>query len=118
LMPEGLCVVKFDERAIDVVYSTGERRRVEWDEITRVRIRTTDEGPFLPDVFWAIHAGGDEPVVVFPGGASGESELLVELQRKLPGFNNNALIRAMTSTSNADFLLWPNVPMSGTSSVP
>lgn len=106
LLPESLYTVTFNDDVIEVSDPAGEIRRVRWDQITRVGIRTTDEGPFLPDVFWGIHAGGDEPVVVFPGGASGESELLTALQRTLPGFSNDELIAAMRSTSNAYFLLW------------
>jgi len=107
LMPESRYVVTFDQNAIAVADPAGETRRVAWRDITRVGVRTTDDGPFLPDVFWGIHGGATEPAVVFPGGASGESELLAELQRRLPGFRNDELIAAMQSTSNAYFVLWP-----------
>lgn len=106
LRPERLCVVAFDERTITVTHPRGEVQQVLWEQITRIGITTTDEGPFLPDVFWGIHAGGDEPAAVFPGGATGEQELLAELQRRLPDFRNDQLIAAMQSTSNAFFLLW------------
>ena len=108
LMPERLFVVTFDERAITVTFPRGEVMRGLWEEISRVGIRTTDEGPFLPDVFWGIHAGGEEVAVEFPGGATGEQELLAEMQRRLPGFRNDQLIAAMQRTSNAYFLLWPS----------
>jgi hypothetical protein len=106
LMPESRYIVTFDQHTIVVTDPAGEMRQVGWRDITRVGIRTTDEGPFLPDVFWGIHSAADEPAVVFPGGASGESELLAELQRRLPGFSNDQLMAAMGSTSNAYFLLW------------
>jgi hypothetical protein len=107
LMPESLYVVTFDDSMVEVKDPAGEVRTVPWDQITRVGIRTTDEGPFLPDVFWGIHSGGEEPTVVFPGGASGESELLAELQRRLRGFSNDDVVAAMSCTSNAYFQLWP-----------
>jgi hypothetical protein len=107
-MPESLYVITFDDQIIEVADPAGEIRQVGWDQITRVGIRTTDEGPFLPDAFWGIHSGGEKPVVVFPNGASGESELLAELQRRLPGFADQEVVRAMGSTSNAYFLLWPS----------
>lgn len=113
LMPERRYVVVFDEGTITVTFPRGEVLQVSWDEITRVGIRTTDEGPLLPDVFWGIHAGGDEPAVVFPGGATGEQELLEELQRRLSGFRNDQLLAAMRSTSNAYFLLWSSETGSG-----
>jgi hypothetical protein len=110
LMPESLYVVSFDGQAIEVADPAGEIRRVMWDQISRIGIRTTGDGPLLPDVFWGIHAGGEEPAVAFPGGASGESELLAELQRRLPGFSSEEVTAAMGSTSHAYFLLWAKAP--------
>jgi hypothetical protein len=106
LMPEALVRVGFDEDEILCSYPEGVFRRLAWSDIRQVDIRTTSEGPFLPDVFWGIHAGGDTPPIVFPQGATGEPELLQALQRKLPGFDNEALVGAMGSTADRSFLLW------------
>jgi hypothetical protein len=51
LLPEGRYVVTFDERRIAVADPSGGLGEVPWDQMIRVGIRTTDEGPFLPDVF-------------------------------------------------------------------
>ncbi|GAC1629612.1 MAG: hypothetical protein NVS9B10_21020 [Nevskia sp.] len=77
-----------------------------WKDLTKVGIRTTDEGPWQPDVFWGLHAGKEEPAVVFPGGATGEQEIIKAFNARLPAFNDKELIRAMGSTSNSFFLLW------------
>ena len=106
LMPEALVRVGFDEDEIRCSYPEGVLRRLAWSDISRVDIRTTSEGPLLPDVFWGIHASGDTPPILFPQGATGEPELLQTLQRKLPGFDNEALGRAMGSTADRSFLLW------------
>ena len=106
LEPESLFDVSYDSDEIEVFDPSGKSRVVPWNEIVRVSIRTTDEGPFSPDVFWEIEGRGDGAVIVFPGGAPGESELLAELQRRLDGFDNEQVIAAMTSTSNARFLVW------------
>lgn len=110
LIPESLYKVTFDEHAIVVTDPRGGTQRVAWTDMTRVAVRTTDEGPFLPDVFWEIHAAGDDPAIVFPGGATGENELLAELQRRLPNFDNDQMIAAMGSTDNAYFPLWSTTP--------
>lgn len=70
---------------------------VELEDLQRVEILTTDQGPFRPDVFWVLH--GSETSCVGPQGATGERELLDRLQ-KLPGFRNEAVIKAMPSTEN------------------
>ena len=106
LMPEALTVVTFDERTITVRYSGGETRAIGWDELTMVGIRTTDEGPFVADVFWELHGPDGGPRVVYPQGATREDELLAEMQRRLTGFDDRQLIEAMGSTSNAFFVIW------------
>jgi hypothetical protein len=107
LNPESSIVVTFDDDEIVARDRTGDSRRVPWEKISRVSIRTTGDGPFAPDVFWGIHTGpGAEADLVFPGGATGETELLREFQRRLPDFRNDVVITAMGSATNAYFVLW------------
>jgi hypothetical protein len=68
-----------------------------------VAVETTDEGPFAADVFF--HLTGETSGCVVPLGATGEP-VLVERLQTLPGFDNETLIKAMTSTSNQRFILW------------
>ncbi|MBS0308386.1 MAG: hypothetical protein JSS58_05385 [Proteobacteria bacterium] len=106
LNPESRTVVSFDDEKITVRYENGEGREVRWDALTMIGIRTTDEGPFRPDMFWGLHAGSENPAVVYPQGATGDGELLHALQRRLPGFDNRTLIEVMGSTENNFFLIW------------
>jgi hypothetical protein len=106
LVPESLYAVSFDDTAIRVAAPDGEVMSVAWDDLVKVGIRTTDEGPLSPDVFWGLHASTRPEPVVFPGGASGESELLSELGRRLAGFRHEQVIEAMGSTSNRYFVAW------------
>ena len=53
-----------------------------------------------------MHGPDGEPRVVYPQGATGEGELLTEMQRRLVDFDNRQLIEAMGSTGNAFFLIW------------
>jgi hypothetical protein len=106
LHPEAGNVVKFDECGVSVSYANGETRKIAWPELSMVGITTTDEGPFFADVFWGLHGSDGKVKVVYPGGSTGEREMLLELQRRLDGFDNEELIRAMGSVSNASFLIW------------
>lgn len=74
-----------------------------WDDLRRVEVVTTDQGPFLPDSFWVLT--GNETQCTIAQGANGESSLLERLQT-LSGFDNDVLISAIGSTSNARFLCW------------
>src|ERR1700754_3030753 len=105
--PEGAFVVTMSDDLISCARSTGLIESVRWDDLKEVAIVTTDEGPFAIDVIWLLV--GESSGCVVPQGAAGEQELLVRLQT-LPGFNNEALIEAMTSTRNRKFVCWEKVP--------
>lgn len=109
LDPEARTVISFDDEQIAVRYENGDTRSVRWQDLTMVAIRTTDEGPFQPDVFWGLHAGDEGPAVVYAQGATGDGELLDALQKRLPGFDNRKLIEAMGCTDNNFFLIWRRV---------
>ena len=106
LSPEFQVRVGFDDQEIVCSYPEGSFRRVAWAEITEVRIRTTSDGPFLPDVFWVLHAGEEVPRIVCPQGATGEEGLLEAMQHRLPGFDNDAFGQAMCCADDATFLVW------------
>jgi hypothetical protein len=83
----------------------GVQEMVRWDDLIEVTILTTDEGPWLEDVFWLLVGADGKGGCAVPQGAKGADKLLEELQ-KLPGFDNRAFIDAMGSTSNARFVCW------------
>ena len=103
LFPESFYVVRFSESDVSCTHPDGTIESVAWDDLQQIEIVTTDHGPFHPDVFWVLH--GSMAGCVVPQGATGHRELLERLQR-LPGFRNEAVIEAMTSTENRRFLCW------------
>jgi hypothetical protein len=105
LFPESHFVVTADAGHIRVVDPAGHERSTPWSSIERLLIRTTDEGPLLPDVFWIVEPI-EEQAFIFPGGATGEDEFLHTAQAHLAGFRNDQVIAAMSSTSNQEFLVW------------
>lgn len=105
LWPESLFVVTADVDGVRVVDPSGRERGAAWNAVERLLVRTTDAGPLLPDVFWEVQPI-DEPSVIFPGGATGEADFLRLAQAHLPGFRNDQVIAAMSSTSNREFIVW------------
>lgn len=101
--PEGAYQVSWDDTTITCTSPSGDVQSVPWRDLQSVAIRTTDAGPFVADVFWILQ--GSESTCTIPQGARGESELLRRLQ-ELPDFNSEAVIAAMSSTDNAEFLCW------------
>jgi hypothetical protein len=100
---ETLFSVSFDDEEIKLRIPDGNERTIEWGKLIGVAIQTTDEGPFLPDVFWLL--GTNENSLRIPQGAQGEEKLLHRLQQ-LPGFNNEQVILAMASAQNNLFICW------------
>lgn len=94
-----------DDTAIAVIDNLEQHSDIEWHRLERVDIRTTDHGAMSADLFWGLHTR-DKNVVVFPGGAIGETEFIAALQARLAGFDNDELMRAMGSTSHALFTVW------------
>lgn len=106
LTPEATVVVTFDAAGIRCSRPNNKQEYITWEKLDAVLIETTDEGPMLPDVFWLLLTKDMTSGCAIPQGATGEKELLEEMQRRLPGFDNEMLINAMTSTNNQRFLVW------------
>jgi len=96
--------VWFDDVGVHRRLSDGAMEEVAWANLVRVEILTTDEGPAVDDLFWVLHGANGTGCVV-PSEAVPGDALLVRLQA-LPGFDNEAVIRAMSETGNARFLAW------------
>jgi hypothetical protein len=97
--------VAFDEEGVSISYESGEYKRIFWNELNKVGVSTTDEGPQQDDVFIGLHGAGDN-IIVYPSGARGSDALLGELQKRLAGFDNETFVIAMGLTSNAHFVIW------------
>lgn len=104
--PEARYIVTFSYDGLSVGTPDGKTESVAWKALTKVVVRTTDDGPWQSDVFWTFYAGADEPALVYPGGATGDTALLPAMHARLPGFNSEEVIKAMGSTSNALFTVW------------
>lgn len=105
-MTSGFSVV-FDERLIIVQDAAGQPRELPWGAIAGVIIETTSAGPFVTDLFWHIEARDPRQSLVVPMDADGEHELLKAMQSRLQGFDNMAVVEAMSSTDDAQFKIWP-----------
>ncbi|WP_326526072.1 hypothetical protein [Dokdonella sp.] len=104
VMFERAIVVTFDRDRISATYPDGKIEAVAWKDVQCVAIETNDSGPWGADVWWLLEGAHDR--CVYPQGATGEPEVLPELQSRFPGFSDQAVIAAMGCTSNARFVCW------------
>src|SRR5262249_62063099 len=89
----------------------GKVERAAWADREGVCVLTTADGPFAEDVYFVLAGKGTSGCVV-PQSAPESGQLLERLQR-LPGFDNEAFIRAMSSTDDARFVCWRRAVQAG-----
>jgi hypothetical protein len=97
--------VAFDDVGVTRKMLTGKRATIRWDEVDRIRIFTSDEGPFTEDMFWVFENAAQTKGCFIENGANGLKQLLAHIQT-FEGFDNLKVIEASGSTSVADFVLW------------
>ena len=103
--PEGGWVVMLRDAAFEVTTPKGEVERLPVGDLSAVSVRTSDKGPWDADVWWLLFGRDHKVACSFPQGATGE-QLAVDYLMKLPAFDYDAMIDAMSSTGNAVFPLW------------
>ncbi|CAN5429288.1 hypothetical protein BH10PSE17_BH10PSE17_23560 [soil metagenome] len=104
LYPECLYVVSATDAGVSVKRPDGSIESVDLQMLREVVVNTNDSGPFGADVWWLL-VGSDGSGCTYPGGATGEQDAIHWMQR-LPGFDNGALVSAMGSTADANFVCW------------
>ena len=82
---------------------------VAWKDLSWVRIYTTGAGPVAEDVFFAL-AGANGKGCLVPHGLAVRAKLLDALQERLPGLDNDLVIRAMGSGDDTYFTIWSRGP--------
>src|SRR5713226_6807947 len=103
MQPEQAFVITLTDEDVTCQRPNGLVEAVNWDDLQAVIVETNDQGPIAMDVYWLLV--GKKGGCIIPQGATGEDELLSRLQA-LEGFDNAALIEAMSSTENQRFLCW------------
>jgi hypothetical protein len=103
--------IRIDDHGVRREVAGGKVEGVAWADLEEVSVLTTADGPFAEDVLFVL-AGRDGSSCVVPQGAPESTHLLGRLQR-LSGFDNEAIIRAMSNTGDARFVCWRRPPRAG-----
>ncbi len=83
----------------------GQYRAISWGDLKEVTVLTTDGSDDDEDMFIVLR-GADDRGMVVPHMLAVESGLLIELHRRLRGFDDSAFIAAIASHTNSVFVLW------------
>lgn len=98
-------IVSFDEVLITVRRPDGGMEQVRWDRLQAVIVEIGAGGAMVADMVWTL-AGDDGTGCVYPGGATGENEMLAAMRERLPDFNEEQLCALMEGTQAQEALIW------------
>jgi hypothetical protein len=101
--PEDLFQIEITEEYAKVSHPKRPEEEINWNEIEEINIMTTDQGPFVPDV-WLILMGNGKRCSI-PQGYSGWEDVYNKVS-KFPGFDFENVIKSATSIENKTFNLW------------
>lgn len=100
---EDLFDVEVTDVYIKVSHPNRPAEQIKWEDIEEIKIATTDEGPFLPDV-WLLLIGKGHGCSI-PQGSKGW-DIVYDIVSKYDGFHFENAIRAATCTETQWFDLW------------
>ena len=98
--------VRFDDDAIEVLTNDEPSSRVCWLDLLTVAI-TIEDHVFLTVPWWRLFAR-DGTSASWPSDALGWREVVDEMQRRLPGFDNAEVVRGM-GMADGGVLVWERV---------
>lgn len=105
--PDLLVELSFDNDFVTAKYPDGGIVKARWQDITTVGLASIEATPGSPSLYWGIHTGKRIPTISYPHGAVGDKELLAELSRRLPNFDMEKVMLAVTSSERTHFQIWP-----------
>jgi hypothetical protein len=100
-----VCKILLNRRSVRLVGPPTVSRAIRRADLSAVIVETHAAGDRVTDVWWLLYGRRGEPALRAPQGASGEKEL-VDWLMSLPGFDIDAMTRAMRFHGSDTFELW------------
>lgn len=92
-----------NDEGVSVEHTNGTIESALWDEIIKISVITTNQGPIADDVFLVLFK--EEEGVLIPSEAEGYNEVF-ERVSKFDEFDFQKYIDSMSSTINKEFICW------------
>ena len=87
-------------------YPDEPKHEITWSRVTKIEILTSNEGPWLEDLWWAIFQEGWKEPTLMPNRTRNIAAIFTVLETKFSEVSMENIQKAMGSTSNAQFLIW------------
>jgi len=98
--------VLHDEILITVKTPGAPDVEIAWKDLTSVRLISGDAAIDPPDLFWLLLGGERRRPVLVPMGVAGEHDLVRAMQARLDGFDNMAVVEAMSAKGPVECKVW------------
>ncbi len=99
--------LSFDGDAITAKYIDGGVVSVKWNTLTMVGIALVkDPQTGSVGMYWGLHAGKTIPEITYPHGSVGDKELLAEFVKRLPNFDMDKVMAAVSSSRPENLKIW------------
>lgn len=96
--------ITITEEEIICKFSSGQVDHIRWNNVAKVQVLTTDEGPYVCDVFYILTDTAGKGVAI-PQDKP-ESGTIIEKITRWPGFQHEEMVLAMGSTEVKWFTVW------------
>lgn len=94
-----------DEEIVCSFPSTMRSDKIRWQDIVKIQVLITDEGPYVCDVFFVLLDSNDLGVVI-PQDRQKESKTVLDRIVKFPGFDHQTFLHAMGHSEVKWFDVW------------
>lgn len=98
--------VAHDERVVSVRDDKGRVALINWEDVMAVKVIVTRTGPD-PEVSWLLAHRDGRGALGVPMGANGEPAFVKAMQARYSGFDNMAVVEALSSPVPGEFQIWP-----------
>jgi hypothetical protein len=79
---------------------------IAWKDLEAVAIVSGDATAEPPELFWLLLGGNRRRPMLVPMGVPGEHDLVHAMQARLEGFDNMAVVEAMSAQGRVRFKIW------------
>lgn len=100
--------VAHDERIISVRDDKGRVALINWSDVVSVQV-VVARADSDPDLSWVLSDREGRGALQVPMGADGEHDLVKAMQSRFAGFDNMAVVEALSSPHSGEFQVWPPV---------
>ncbi len=79
---------------------------IAWTDLESVAIVSGDATADPPELYWLLHGPDRRRPLLIPMGLPGEHDLVHAMQARLEGFDNMAVVEAMSAKGRVGFKIW------------